>query len=57
MGRLIWKILGVALAIWFVFTAIGGIVAMLKTFLIIGLIAGAVFIAVSVLSRRRRRDR
>ena len=56
MGRMIWTILGVILAIWLAFTAIGGIFAMLKTFVIIGLIAVVVFIAVSLLSRRSRRS-
>jgi hypothetical protein len=53
MGRMIWRILGVILAIWLVFMAIGWIFAMLKTFFIIGLIAVVVFIVVSLLSKRR----
>ncbi len=48
-------ILGAILAIWLVFMAIGWIFAMLKTFFIIGLIAVAAFIVVSLLSKRRRR--
>jgi K+ transporter len=56
MGRMIWTILGAILAIWFVLMAIGGIFAMLKTFVIIGLIAVVVFIVVSLLSRRSRRS-
>ena len=55
MGRMIWTILGAVLAIWLVFMAIGPIFAMLKTFVIIVLIAVAVFIIVSLLSKRRRR--
>jgi L-asparagine transporter-like permease len=55
MGRMILRILGAALAIWLVFTAIGWIFAMLKTFVIIGLIAVAVVIVVSLLSGRSRR--
>jgi MFS family permease len=53
---MIGPILGATLAIWLVFMAIGWIFAMLKTFLIIGLIAVVVFIVVSLLFRRRRRD-
>ncbi len=56
MGWTILKILGAILAIWLVFTAIGWIFAMLKTFIIIGLIAVVVFIVVSLLSKRRRQD-
>ncbi len=56
MGRTILAILGTILAIWLVFIAIGWIFAMLKTFLIIGLIAAAVFIVVSLLSKRPRRS-
>jgi MFS family permease len=52
---MIGPILGAILAIWLVFMAISWIFAMLKTFLIIGLIAVVVFIVVSLLSRRRRR--
>ncbi len=55
MGRIIWTILGVILAIWLAFTAIGGIFATLKTFLITGLIAAVVVIVVSLLARRPRR--
>jgi predicted lipid-binding transport protein (Tim44 family) len=46
MGRIIGTILGAILAIWLVFMAAGGIFATLKTFLIIGLIAMAIFIVV-----------
>jgi predicted lipid-binding transport protein (Tim44 family) len=56
MGRIILTLLGAILAIGLVFTAIGWIFAMLKTFLIIGLIAVVVFIVVSLLAKRRRRD-
>jgi hypothetical protein len=55
MGRTVVTILGAILAIWLVFMAIGWIFAMLKTFFIIGLIAAAVFIVVSLLSKRPRR--
>jgi len=55
MGRMMLTILGAILAIWLVFMAIGWIFAMLKTFFIIGLIAVAAFIVVSLLSKRRRR--
>ncbi len=53
---MILKILGAILAIWAAFTAIGWIFAMVKTFVIIGLIAALVFIAVWVLARRSRRS-
>jgi len=55
MGRIIGTILGAIFAIWLAFTAAGGIFATLKTFLIIGLIALAVFIAVWLVARRPRR--
>ena len=55
MGRIIGTILGAILAIWLAFMAAGGIVATLKTFLIIGLIAMAVFIVVWLVARRPRR--
>ena len=54
MGRMIVTILGAILAIWAAFMAIGWIFAMLKTFFIIGLIAVAVFIVVTLLAKRRR---
>ena len=56
MGRIILTILGAILAIGLIFTAIGWIFAMLKTFIIIALIAVVVFIVVSLLAKRRRRD-
>ena len=52
MGRIIGTILGAILAIWLAVTAAGGIVATFKTFVIIGLIAMAVFIVVWLLARR-----
>lgn len=52
---MIWTILGVMLAIWLAFTAIGGISATLKTFLVTGLIAAVVVIVVSLLAGRPRR--
>ena len=55
MGRMIMKAVGAIVAIWGVFAAIGGIFAMVKTFLIIGLIA-AVVIVVWMLVKRARRD-
>ena len=56
MGRIIGKILGAILGIWLIFTAIGWFSAMVKTFLIVGLIAAAVFIVVWVLAGRRHQD-
>jgi K+ transporter len=52
MGRIIGIILGAILAIWFAVMAAGGIFATLKTFLIVGLIAMAVFIVVWLVARR-----
>ena len=52
MGRIIGTILGAILAIWLVVTVAGGIFATLKMFVIIGLIAMAVFIVVWLLARR-----
>ena len=52
MGRIIGTILAAILAIWLAFTAAGGIFATLKTFLIIGLIALAVFVVVWLVARR-----
>lgn len=52
---MLWTILGAILAIWLAFMAIGWIFAMLKTFVILGLIAVVVFIAVSLLSKRTSR--
>ena len=54
MGRKIGTILGVILAIWVAFMAAGWIFAMVKTFLIIGLIAVVVFIIVSLAAGRPR---
>ena len=56
MGRIIGKILGAILAIWFILTAIGWFSAMLKTFMITGLIVAVVFIVVWLLAGRRRQD-
>jgi hypothetical protein len=56
MGRMILRILGAILAVWLVFMAIGWILAMVKTFVIIALIAGVVVIVVSLLARRSRRS-
>jgi len=55
MGRIIGTILGAILAIWLALAAAGGIVATLKMFVIIGLIAMAVFIVVWLVARRPRR--
>lgn len=54
MGRMILAVLGAILAIWLVFMAIGWIFAMLKTFVILGLIAAVVVLVVSLLARRSR---
>jgi predicted lipid-binding transport protein (Tim44 family) len=54
MGRMIAAILGAILAAWVAVLAIGGIVAMARTFAIIGLIAVVVAIVVWLLARRRK---
>jgi hypothetical protein len=54
MGRKIGTILGVILAIWVAFMALGWILAMVKTFIIIGLIAVVVFVIVSLVAGRAR---
>jgi hypothetical protein len=56
MGRIIGTVLGAILAIWFIFMAVGWFSEILKTFLITGLIAAAVFIIVWLLAGRRRQD-
>jgi hypothetical protein len=56
MGRIIGTILGVILAVWLAVTVSGGIIATFKTFLIIGLIAMAVFVIVWLVARRPDRD-
>src|SRR5215469_2839126 len=56
MRRIIGTIVGAILAISLAFTAVGRIVATLKMFLIIGLIAIAVVIIVWLVARRPRRD-
>jgi predicted lipid-binding transport protein (Tim44 family) len=56
MGRIIGTILSAILAIWLVVTFAGGILATLKTFLIIALIAMVVFIVVWLVARGSRRS-
>jgi len=56
MGRMIWTILGVILAIWLALMAVGWIFAMLKTFLVIGLIAVVVVIVVTLVAKLPRRS-
>lgn len=55
MGRILGTILGAILAIWLAVTDAGGIFAALKTFLIIGSIAMAVFVVVWLVARRPHR--
>jgi hypothetical protein len=54
MGRIIGAVLGAILSVWFIFAAIGWFSAVVKTFLITGLIAAVVFIVVWLLAGRRR---
>ena len=56
MGRIIGTILGGILAIWLAVTVAGGLVATFKMFIIIGLIALAVFVVVWLVAGRPRRD-
>lgn len=53
MGRIIGTIIGAILAIWLAAMAFGGIVATFKFFLIIGLIALAVFLVIWFIAGRR----
>jgi hypothetical protein len=55
MSRMIWAILGAILALWLASMALGWIFAMVKTFLVIGLIAVVVAIVVWLLAGRARR--
>jgi hypothetical protein len=55
MGRIIGTILSAILAIWLVVTVASGIFATLKMFLIVALIAMAVFIVVWLVARGSRR--
>jgi len=55
MGRIIGTILGAIFVIWIAVAVAGGIFATLKTFLIIALIAMAVFIIVWLVARGPRR--
>jgi len=55
MGRIIGTVLGAILAVWLAVTVAGGIFASVKTFLVIGLIALAVFIVVWLVAKRPNR--
>ncbi len=55
MGRIIGTIIGAILAIWFVVTTAGGILATFKMFVVVGLIAMAVFVVVWLVAGRSRR--
>jgi hypothetical protein len=54
MGRKIGTIIGAILAIWLVVTTAGGILATFKMFVIVGLIAMAVFLVVWLVAGRSR---
>jgi pimeloyl-ACP methyl ester carboxylesterase len=56
MGRIIGTILGAILAIWLAFSAVDGLLATFKRYLIIGLIVVVVFIVVRLLAGRRATD-
>jgi len=55
MGRMLASIAGIVLAVWLAFVAIGWVFAMVKTFLVVGLLAAAVVFVVSMLAKRRDR--
>jgi hypothetical protein len=55
MSRIIGTVLGAIFAIWLAVTAAGGIIATVKTFVIIGLIAMAVVIVVWLVAKRPHR--
>ncbi|MGK5556587.1 hypothetical protein ACSNOI_33750 [Actinomadura kijaniata] len=54
MGRTILTIIGVILAIWLAFTALGWLFSMLKFFFFIGIIAVVVYLVVTVLAKSRK---
>lgn len=54
MSRIIGTVLGLIFAIWLAVTAAGGIIATVKTFVIIGLIAMAVVVVWFVARRPHR---
>jgi hypothetical protein len=56
MGRIIGAILGAIVTIWLAVTVAGGIFATFKMFVIIALVAMAVFVVVWLVARRSRRD-
>jgi hypothetical protein len=56
MGRIIGAIVGAILAIWLAVMAVGGVVATLKLFVVIALIALGVFIVVWLVAGRRGRS-
>jgi hypothetical protein len=53
MGRIIGATVGAILAIWLAVTAVGGLVATFKLFVIVALIALVVFIIVWLVAGRR----
>jgi hypothetical protein len=55
MGRIIGTVLGAIFAIWLAVTAASGIIGTFKTFVVIGLIAMAVFVVVWLVARRPHR--
>jgi len=56
MGRIIGTIIGAILAIWLVVTTAGGILATFKLFVVVALVAMAVFVVVWIVAKRPRRD-
>jgi hypothetical protein len=56
MGRKIGTIIGAILGIWLVVTTASGILATFKMFVIVGLIAMAVFLVVWLVAGRSRHD-
>jgi hypothetical protein len=56
MGRIIGTILSAILAVWLIVTVAGGILATFKMFVVVALIAMAVFIVVWLIARGSRRS-
>jgi hypothetical protein len=56
MGRIIGTIVSAILAIWLIATVAGGILATFKMFIVVALIAMAVFIVVWLIARGSRRS-
>lgn len=54
MGSVVLKVLGVLLAVWLAFAVIGWLLAMLKLFVFVGLIALIVMVIVRMIAKSGR---